>query len=69
MRRIDPILFLLLGGMAFFTGILIYTAHAFKDDGQIFQVIGSIVTGFVASFFTRVTPKRSDGTQDKNEEK
>lgn len=66
MKRIDPILFLLLGGMVFFTGVLVYTAHAFKDDGQIFQVLSGLVIGFSASFFTRVTPKKAEDTKEES---
>ena len=55
----DPVLMLLFVGMIIFTGALIWVEKAFPNDGQVFQVIASIVAGFTGSFFTRMNPKPS----------
>jgi hypothetical protein len=38
---------------------LIYVEKAFPNDGQIFQVISGLVTGFAGAFFMRVKPQSS----------
>ena len=53
----DPVLLLLFAGLIIFTGIMIWVSHIFKDDGQIFQVISGLVTGFAGAFFARMKPQ------------
>ena len=55
-RRIDPTLLLLFYGLIFFTGILIFVEHFFTSDGQVFQVISGVLTGFAGAFFGRMKP-------------
>lgn len=51
MKQIDPILMLLFSGILFFTGILFISEHYYPMDGQIFQVISGLLTGFSGAFF------------------
>jgi hypothetical protein len=46
----DPVLKLLLIGILFFTAALFYCEHRFPNDGQIFQVIAGLLTGFGGAF-------------------
>lgn len=56
-KNIDPVLILLFAGMLFFTGVLVFVDYFFKSEGQVFQVICSLIAGFSGSFFTRLNPK------------
>jgi hypothetical protein len=49
-RKIDPILKLLLVGILFFTATLLYCQKWFPGDGQTFQVIAGLLTGFAGAF-------------------
>ena len=51
---IEPIMYMLFGGMVFFTAILIGIEVWFKDDGQVFQVVAGLLTGFSGAFFGRL---------------
>lgn len=51
---IEPSLILLFMGLVFFTGILIFVEWKFSSDGQVFQVIAGLVTGFASSLFTKL---------------
>jgi hypothetical protein len=53
----DPVLLLLFLGIWVSVGIMIACAIAFKDDGQIFQVLSSLVAGFSGAFFGRMKPQ------------
>lgn len=57
MKRIDPVLLLLMFGLIFFTGILIFVEHFFPSDGQVFQVVSGVLTAFSGAFFMRVKPQ------------
>lgn len=57
MKRIDPTLLLLFFGLVFFTGILIFVEKVFSTDGQVFQVISGVLTGFAGAFFGRMKPQ------------
>lgn len=46
----DPILKLLLVGIGFFTAVLLYTQKYFPNDGQTFQVVAGLLTGFAGAF-------------------
>ena len=63
-NKIDPVLYLLAVCMLVFTGILIWVEYRFQNDGQMFQVIAGLLTGFAGSFFTRLKPpdKQADNT-------
>lgn len=53
----DRILILLFVGMLWFTGMVFVCEVWFKDDGQVFTLIGGLLTAFSASFFTRIQGK------------
>jgi len=56
---IEPIMLLLFGGMVFFTAVLIAVEVWFKSDGQVFQVVAGLLTGFSGAFFGRLKPAAS----------
>lgn len=41
---------LLIGSIIFFVIALFYAEHRFPNDGQIFQVISNLVSGFAGAF-------------------
>lgn len=51
---IEPILILLLGGVVFFTLLMIGTNFFFPNDGQVFTTISNLISGFSGAFFMRV---------------
>ena len=53
----DPVLLILFAGIWISVGIMIACAVWFKDDGQIFQVLSSLVAGFSGAFFGRMKPQ------------
>jgi uncharacterized membrane-anchored protein len=61
--RVEPILLLLFLGIIL-SAIAVIAIKAFiPGDGQLFQVIASILSAFVGAFFLRVNPK-SMASQD-----
>lgn len=52
----DPIVWMLFGGTIFFTFVLIGVAYFFKTDGQTFQVVAGLLTGFAGALLTRIKP-------------
>lgn len=58
-HKIDPVLYLLFAGMVLFAGILIAVEHFFMQDGQMFQVMAGLLTGFSGAFFGRITPTKN----------
>jgi hypothetical protein len=58
--KIEPILLLLFAGMIFFTGCLFICEKFYHDDGQFFQVIAAMVTGFGSAFFMRTKPQTGE---------
>jgi len=63
-QKIDPILWLLFLGMAFFSGMLIYVEHVFPTDGQLFMVVSGMLTSFSGAFFMRVKPQAPPAAGD-----
>lgn len=57
MKRMDPAVYLLAFMVVFFTAILIYVEFVFKSDGQIFQVICGMLTGFGGALLLRLKPQ------------
>jgi cytochrome c biogenesis protein CcdA len=55
-NRIEPVLLLLATMIVFFTVLLLGSAHYFPNDGQTFQVISGLLTGFSGAFLMRVKP-------------
>jgi hypothetical protein len=56
--KVDRILYLLFSGIVIFSIILILCEHYFMSDGQMFQVIASVLTGFTGAFFGRINPSQ-----------
>lgn len=54
----DPIIVLLAAGLVFFTVTLLGVAHWMSSDGQTFQVISGLLTGFAGAFFARIDPRK-----------
>lgn len=52
----DPIIWMLFGGTVFFTCVLLAVAWLFKTDGQTFQAIASLLSGFAGALLTRIKP-------------
>lgn len=61
-EKIDPVLYLIFGGMVFFTFVLIGVEHFFMQDAQVFQVVAGILTGFTGAFFARMKPPQQHST-------
>lgn len=57
--RIEPILYLLFAGMIIFTGLLILVNWLWPQDGQMFQAIFGLSSGFGGAFLLRV---KGDGS-------
>ena len=55
--KLEPVVLLLFIGMVIFAGLLFVSEKFFPMDGQIFQVIAGLLTGFSGAFFMRVKPK------------
>lgn len=64
-KDIDALDKLLFFGIIFFVFILIYLARFEANDGQTFQVISGLITGFAGAFFGRMKPK-ADTTKPDN---
>ena len=60
---LDPILKLLLGGIVFFTAVIIYTQKYFPNDGQTFQVFSNLLAGFAGAFLGFATKSLGIETQ------
>lgn len=56
MPKIEPVLVLLSVLVLVFTGCLFASEHWFPMDGQIFQVISGLLTGFGGALLMRVKP-------------
>jgi len=54
--RVEPIDRLLVAGIVFFTLLLIVVSKWSPNDGQTFQVISGLLTGFGGAFFARLKP-------------
>ena len=44
--RVEPLQWLLTGLMVFFTGVVLWISIYQKEDGQTFQVMGNMLSGF-----------------------
>lgn len=63
MKQLEPVLLLLAAMVIFFTGLLIWSSTHLANDGQTFQVLSGLVTGFAGAFLMRVKP-RADRPQE-----
>lgn len=57
MKEIDALDKLLFTGIIFFAIVLVAIARLMPNDGQTFQVISGLLTGFAGAFFGRMKPK------------
>lgn len=55
--KVEPVVYLLFAGMVVFAILLFVSEKIFPSDGQMFQVIAGMLTGFSGAFFMRVKPK------------
>lgn len=63
-NRLDAVVILLTGLVMFFSGVLIWIAVYLKSDGQTFQIIASLVTGFSGALLMRIKPRGSKDGDD-----
>ena len=54
--RQDRITLLLLGATVFFAILLVVVDKLFPNEGQVFQVLANLTSGFAGAFFTRIQP-------------
>ena len=55
--KIDPVLLLLMGGITFFSMIVLFVEWKFNSDGQVFQVFSNLLSGFGGALLMRVKPR------------
>ena len=55
--RLDSVVLLLTFLILIFVGVLLWTAVFLKSDGQTFQIVASLVTGFSGALLMRIKPK------------
>lgn len=58
-NRVDSVVFLLTGLVLSFVGVLIWVAVNLKSDGQTFQIISGLVTGFSGALLMRINPTKT----------
>lgn len=56
-NKIEPIVLLLCSLVIFYTVCLIVVAKLMSSDGQTFQIIAGLVTGFSGALLMRVKPR------------
>lgn len=61
-NKLEPVVRLLFIGMVIFAALLFVSEKFFPMDGQMFQVIAGLLTGFSGAFFMRVKPKNESPT-------
>lgn len=59
-EHIEPIMHLLFAAIVFFTLLLVAISKWSPNDGQTFQVISGLLTGFSGVFFGRLKPSSSE---------
>lgn len=59
-NKIDPVLFLLTSLVLIFAGALIVVSKISPNDGQTFQILSNLVTGFSGALLMRINPKKPD---------
>ncbi len=55
-HKLEPIIWLLFGAVVFFSLMLVAISKWSPNDGQTFQVVSSLVTGFAGALMMRVKP-------------
>ncbi len=59
-NKIEPIVLLLVFLVIFFSVVLVGVAVFLSSDGQTFQIIAGLVTGFSGALLMRVKPRTSE---------
>ena len=67
LKNIDAIDKLLFLGILIFTALLMIEAKFYATDGQTFQVISGLLTGFSGAFLARIKPKQDSSTTISND--
>lgn len=57
---IEPVLLMLCGMIVFFTLLLFASEKFFGTDGQIFQVVANLLSGFGGALLMRVKPRNNE---------
>jgi len=55
--KLDSVVLLLTALILAFVGVLLWVAVNLKSDGQTFQIVASLVTGFSGALLMRIKPK------------
>jgi len=56
-QKLDQVLLLLLAGIVFFTLAVFAAEHWYPMDGQLFQVMSNLLSGFGGALLMRIKPK------------
>lgn len=57
-NRVDSVVLLLTGLVICFVVVLLWVAVYLKSDGQTFQIISGLVTGFSGALLMRINPPK-----------
>lgn len=60
-KDLDPNVRLLFIGTVFFAVILVFVDWLFKGEGQVFQVIAGLLTGFSGALLAMIKAKSNSG--------
>ena len=60
--QVEPLQWLLTGLMVFFTGVVLWISIYQKEDGQTFQVMGNMLSGFGGALLMSI---KGPGSKDK----
>ena len=55
-KNLDAIDMLLFLGIVLFTALIMVIAKFYPNDGQTFQVVSGLLTGFAGAFLARIKP-------------
>lgn len=58
MKRIDPIIYLLTGLVLIYTVVILWTDLFLKSDGQTFQIVSNLASGFAGALLMRINPTK-----------
>lgn len=61
---IDPVDRLLFTAILIFVALLVGVSKVSPNDGQTFQVLSSLLSGFAGAFLARITPNKKPGVAD-----
>ncbi len=58
MKKVDPIIFLLIGLVILYTFFILWIAIWLKSDGQTFQIVSNLASGFAGALLMRINPTK-----------